>query len=180
MQLQSVVLRQGYSLQLHATKDVHKRGKAQCTWHPKEESHGSRAEEQGNAGEGKRSPGPAGATTGAAAAERQENRRALGSGRSTPEPGPWDAGRNLVYHFLSAHFSACHLLMKSWGLGERHRGHKALNTNIHILRFDHLKNTGLVYYVSLGFLLERNDWFFFFCFLLQQLENLTCLLNLKH
>lgn len=66
------MLRQGYILQLCTLRDVHERAKAQCTWHPKDESQGSSIEEQGNAGEGKRSPGPAGASIGAAA-ERDRN-----------------------------------------------------------------------------------------------------------
>lgn len=61
-----------------------------------------------------------------------------------PEPGPWDVLRYLVLHFLSAHFAA------HGRVRERHRGRTALNTNIHILRFDNLK-TGLVNNVSLGF-----------------------------
>lgn len=91
---------------------------------PKRESQGSRMEEQGNAGEGKRSPDPAPAPV----LERQQKETG-----TIPEPGPWDVLRYLSLHFLSAHFAA---------VGERHRGCTELNTNFHILRFDNLKTQG--------------------------------------
>lgn len=100
-----------------------------------EESQGSGVEEQGNAGEGKRSPGPAGAIIGAAAE------------RDRKTEGLWAAEKGCVEESRAALlvceiFCTLHLLMKSWGSGERHRGCKALNINIHILRFDNLKTWG--------------------------------------